>query len=309
MGRYIVRRLLSMLLVLWVIATVTFVLMNLVPGGPFASEKPLPEAIKRNIEARYRLNDPFWKRYIDYMGNILRWDLGPSFKYEGRTVNDIINSGFPVSAVLGVTSVALALLLGIPAGILAALKQNKWPDTLAMLAATIGVSVPSFIMATFLMYVFAYKLRWLPAALWGRPSQVILPALALAGFPAAFFARLTRASMLEVLGEDFIRTAYAKGLSTPAVMVRHALKCALIPVFSYLGPLLAQIMTGSFVIEKIFAIPGLGQHYVTSIYNRDYTVILGITVFYSILLVTLNFLVDLGYVLLDPRIKLAEPSS
>ena len=303
MFKSIVGRIVSMLLVLWVIITVTFVLMHAIPGGPFTAEKALPEAVMKNIEARYRLNDPLPKQYVDYWANLLRGDLGPSFKYESRSVNEIIAEGFPVSAELGLVAVSLSVLIGIPAGMAGALYQNRWPDHLVMLLATVGISVPSFILATLLIFCFALWLRIFPAAMWGAPEYVILPALALAGMPTAFIARLTRSSMLEVLAQDYIRTARAKGIAPLTILWRHALKNALLPVVTYLGPMIAAIFTGSFVIESIFAIPGLGRHFVTSIYNRDYTVILGITVFYSALLVLMNFLVDLAYLWLDPRIK------
>lgn len=301
---FIVRRFMSTLVVLFVIITATFLLMHSIPGGPFTAERNLPPAVLKNIEERYHLNDPLGKQYFDYLTNMLQGDLGPSFKYESRTVNEIITEGFPVSAELGALSVGLAVLLGIPAGIISALKHNQWPDYLAMFLGTIGISVPNFILSTLLIYIFALKLELLPAAMWGGPEYMVLPAFALAGLPTAFIARLTRSSMLEVLGQDYIRTARAKGLTKWLIVCRHALKNALIPVVTYLGPLIAAVFTGSFVIETIFAIPGLGRHFVTSIYNRDYTVILGVTVFYSALLVFLNFLVDLAYVWLDPRIKL-----
>ncbi len=304
MFKSIVGRILSMVLVLWVIITVTFVLMHAIPGGPFTAEKALPEAVMKNIEARYRLNDPLPKQYVDYWANLLKGDLGPSFKYESRTVNEIIAEGFPVSAELGLIAVSFSVLIGIPAGMAGALYQNRWPDHLVMLLATVGISVPSFILATVLIYIFALWLQLLPAAMWGSPEYVILPALALAGMPTAFIARLTRSSMLEVLAQDYIRTARAKGIAPFKILWLHALKNALLPVVTYLGPMIAAIFTGSFVIESIFAIPGLGRHFVTSIYNRDYTVILGITVFYSALLVVMNFLVDLAYLWLDPRIKM-----
>lgn len=304
MFKQAVGRFLSMLLVLWVIVTATFVLMHAIPGGPFTAEKALPEAVLKNIEARYHLNDPLPKQYMDYLGNLLRGDLGPSFKYESRTVNEIIAESFPVSAELGLVAVSLSVLIGIPAGMAGALYHNRWPDHLVMLLATFGISVPSFILATVLIYVFALWLNLLPAAMWGSPEFVVLPAIALAGMPTAFIARLTRSSMLEVLTQDYIRTARSKGLPQLIILCRHALKNALLPVVTYLGPMIAAIFTGSFVIESIFAIPGLGRHFVTSIYNRDYTVILGITIFYSAILVFMNFLVDLTYVWLDPRIKI-----
>lgn len=301
---YSVKRFLSMLLVLLVIITATFVLMHSIPGGPFTYERNLPPAVMKNIEERYHLNDPLWKQYLDYLKNIATGDLGPSFKYESRTVNEIIAESFPVSVQLGAVAVSISVAIGIPVGIISALRQNQLPDYIAMLLGTIGISVPNFILATLFIYVFALKLDLLPAAMWGGFEFMILPALSLAGLPTAFIARLMRSSMLEVMAQDFIRTARAKGLASFVIIYRHALKNALIPVVTYLGPLIAAIFTGSFVIETIFAIPGLGRHFVTSIYNRDYTVILGITVFYSTLLVFLNFLVDLAYVFLDPRIKL-----
>ncbi len=304
MLQYTFSRFVSMLLVLFIITTATFLLMHAIPGGPFTAEKNLPEAVLKNLKERYHLNDPLWKQYGDYLANVARGDFGPSFKYEARTVNDIIAESFPVSAELGMTAVLIAVIVGIPMGVVAALRQNRWPDYLCMFTATIGISVPGFILATLFIYYFALKLELFPAAMWEGPEFVVLPAVALAAFPMAFIARLTRSSMLEVLGQDFIRTARAKGLSAFAIVWRHALKNALIPVVTYLGPLIAAILTGSFVIESIFAIPGLGRHFVTSIYNRDYTVILGITIFYSTFLVFLNFLVDVAYAWLDPRIKL-----
>jgi oligopeptide transport system permease protein len=280
--------------------------MHAIPGGPFKKEKALPPAVQRNIEERYKLNDPLWKQYTDYLKNLVRGDLGPSFKYLGRSVNDIIRDGFPVSATLGAWAILFALVVGVPAGIISALNQNKWQDNVVMAIAIIGVSVPNFVIATLLMYVFAVKLRWLPVAMWGTPKHVILPMIALAGFPAAFFARLMRSSTLDVLSQDYIRTARAKGLSWYAVVVKHVVKNAILPVVTYLGPLIAGILTGSFVVENIFAIPGLGRYYVTSIYNRDYTTIMGVTIFYSAFLVLLNFLVDIAYGWIDPRIKLVK---
>lgn len=302
--KYTLNRLISLVIVLLVIITVTFILMHSVPGGPFTDERNLPEAVMRNIAERYHLNDPLWKQYIDYLKNILTGDFGPSFKYEDRSVNAIIAEGFPVSAILGSAAVALALLIGIPAGIIAALKQQKWEDYTVMFGATLGVSVPNFVIASLLVYVFALQLDIFPAALWEGPESLVLPAISLAAMPTAIIARLTRSSMLEVLSQDYIKTAKAKGLSDFTIIWRHALKNSLMPVITYLGPLIAGVFTGSFVIESIFAIPGLGKYFVTSIYNRDYTVILGVTIFYSFILVFLNFLVDMTYQFLDPRIKL-----
>lgn len=304
MTRYILRRLVSSVLAVFFVASITFFLMHAIPGGPFASEKEVPPEIQKNLEERYHLNDPLWKQYVDYLGNLVHWDLGPSFKYEGTTVNEIINKSFPVSASLGAMAVSFSLVVGISAGIIAALNHNKWPDYLAMLLSTVGFAVPSFILAGVLMYVFALKLQLLPAALWGTPQQAILPALALSGMPTAVIARFMRSSLLEVMQQDYIRTARAKGLAQRMVVYRHALRNAMMPIITYMGPLVASIFTGSFVVESIFAIPGLGQYFVSSISNRDYTVILGVTVFYSIFLVIMNLLVDLAYIWVDPRIKL-----
>ncbi|HHW15512.1 MAG TPA: ABC transporter permease [Firmicutes bacterium] len=306
MLRYVLRRFFSIILVLWVVATGTFILMHAIPGGPFTTEKQLPPGIMKNIEERYHLNDPLWKQYLDYMKGIVTWNLGPSFKYEGRTVNDIINEGFPVSAQLGALAIIAALVLGIPLGVIAALNRGKWVDNFVMVLGTIGYSVPSFIMATLLMVVFAVWLRWLPAAMWGTWKQAIMPTICLMFLPMAFIARMTRSSMIEVLEQDYIRTARAKGLSERAVIYRHALKNAIMPVVSWVGPLAAGLLTGTFVVEFIFAIPGLGRHFTTSIYNRDYTVIMGTTVFYSIWLVLFNFVVDILYGFLDPRIKYVD---
>lgn len=306
MLNYLIKRIGNSIIVLWVVMTVTFFLMHAIPGGPFTAEKSLPPAVKANIEARYKLNDPLLTQYKDYLANVIRGDLGPSFKYVGRSVNDIIAESFPVSLELGVESIFLALLVGVPAGVLAAYRRSRWPDRAVNLLTTLGVAVPSFVLSALLVELFAMRLGWLPAAMWNSWASRILPSVALAAMPMAFITRLTRSSMLDVLGQDYIKTAKAKGLSTGAVLFRHALPNALIPVVTYLGPMAAGILTGSFVIETIFAIPGLGSYFVTSIYNRDYTVILGITLFYSAIVIFMNMLVDLIYPLLDPRIKLGE---
>ena len=306
MLNYLIKRIGNSIIVLWVVMTVTFLLMHAIPGGPFTAEKSLPPAVKANIEARYKLNDPLLTQYKDYLANVVRGDLGPSFKYVGRSVNDIIAESFPVSLELGVESIFLALLVGVPAGVLAAYRRSRWPDRAVNLLTTLGVAVPSFVLSALLVEFFAMRLGWLPAAMWNSWASRILPSVALAAMPMAFITRLTRSSMLDVLGQDYIKTAKAKGLSTGAVLFRHALPNALIPVVTYLGPMAAGILTGSFVIETIFAIPGLGSYFVTSIYNRDYTGILGITLFYSAIVIFMNMLVDLIYPLLDPRIKLGE---
>lgn len=303
---YIIKRVFNAVLVLWVVITITFGLMHAIPGGPFTVEKSLPPVVLKSIEERYKLNDPLYKQYGDYLANLVRGDLGPSFKYPGRSVNDIIKDGFPVSFQLGMEAVLIAVIIGIPAGILAAVKQGKWQDHVVNFCTTLGVAVPSFVVAALLIYVLSTKLYLLPSAMWEGWQYQIMPALALSGMPMSFIARLTRSSMLDVLGQDYIKTARAKGLSRLTVLFKHALPNSLIPVITYIGPMAAGILTGSFVIESIFAIPGLGQYFVTSIYNRDYTVILGVTIFYSVIVIVLNMLVDLIYPLLDPRIKIGS---
>lgn len=306
MFSYLIKRLANAVLVLWVVTTVTFFLMHAIPGGPFDQEKSLPPAVKANVEARYNLHAPLIEQYTDYLSNVVQGDLGPSFKYPGRTVNEIIADSFPVSCELGIESILLALVIGIPAGVWAAISRNGWQDRLINLGTTLGIAVPGFVLAALMVHIFAMKLGWFPAAMWDGPANRVLPALALAAMPMAFITRLTRSSMLDVLGQDYIKTARAKGLSRATVMFKHALPNAIMPVVTYLGPMTASILTGSFVIESIFAIPGIGSYFVTSIYNRDYTVILGITIFFSALIILMNMLVDMVYPLLDPRIKLGE---
>lgn len=301
---YLIKRVLGAIVVIWAIITITFGLMHAIPGGPFTQERKLPSAVMENIEERYHLNDPLWTQYLDYVKEAAVLDLGPSYKYPGRTVNDIIAETFPVSAVLGLISLCLAVSIGVLAGLAAAWYKNRWLDYILMLGATLGVSIPSFIIAALLIQAFAFWWPVLPAAMWKGPSYVVLPALALAAHPTAFVMRLTRSSVLDALGQDYIRTARSRGVSTYALLCRHALRNALLPVVSYIGPLAASLLTGSFIVESIFAIPGLGRYFVTSIYNRDYTVILGITIFYSVLIMVMNLVVDLIYPLLDPRIAL-----
>lgn len=306
---YIIKRFINSILVLWIVITITFFLMHAIPGGPFTAEKSLPPYVLHSIEERYKLNDPLYKQYEDYLYNLVQGDLGPSFKYPGRSVNDIIADGFPVSCKLGLEAIFIAIIIGIPAGIIAGVKQHKWQDKIVNFFTTLGVAVPSFVVAALLIYIFSTKLHLLPAAMWNGWRHEILPALALSGMPMSFIARLTRSSILDILTQDYIKTARAKGLSWKMVLIKHALPNSLIPVITYLGPMTAGILTGSFVIESIFAIPGLGQYFVTSIYNRDYTVIMGVTIFYSVIIIILNMAVDLLYPLLDPRIKLGKETS
>lgn len=304
MGNYILRRIISACFVLWMVITITFFLMHAVPGGPFTEEKSLPPEVLTVIEERYNLNAPLFTQYTNYLENVISFDLGPSYKYPGRTVNEIISESFPISAMLGASGLLIAVSFGVLAGTFTAWRMNTWVDYSLMLAATLGVSVPSFIVATLLIYVFGFMWPILPVAGWRGPLSVVLPAFALASHPMAFITRLTRSSLLEVLNQDYIKTARSKGVHMSRLIFKHALRNALLPVVSYIGPLAAGLLTGSFVIENIFAIPGLGRNFVLGIYNRDYTVILGITIFYSFLVVLLNLIVDLVYPLLDPRITL-----
>ncbi|MBN8199132.1 MULTISPECIES: ABC transporter permease [Bacillaceae] len=305
MAKYIGKRLVYMLLSLWMIVTATFFFMRIAPGNPFASEKKLPPEIEANLNAHFGLDKPWYAQYWEYLVRIVNWDFGPSFKYKSQTVNDLINEGFPVSFLLGMEAIFIAVAVGVLLGIIAALKHNRWPDYTAMIVAVLGISVPSFIMASFLQYFLAIKMGIFPVARWESFMHTVLPAVALASTPMAFIARLTRSSMLEVLANDYIKTAKSKGLSRGVITVKHTVRNALLPVVTYMGPLTAGILTGSFVIERIFGIPGLGAHFVTSINNRDYTVIMGVTVFYSILLLVSILLVDIAYGIIDPRIKLA----
>lgn len=306
MWYYLFRRLLYALAALLIVVTVTFLFMHAIPGGPYQREKALPEAVRRNIEARYKLDQPLFMQYIDYLSHLVKGDLGPSFRYRGQTVNDIIRTRFPISLQLGGAAIFIALALGFPAGILAARHQNRGVDYIIMFFSTTGIAVPGFVIGTLLMYYLSYRWRLLPSAMWGSPEQVIMPAIALAGLPAAFIARLTRSSMLEVLSRDYIKTAVAKGLTPRRILWVHAVKNAIIPVLTYLGPLTAGILTGTFIVENIFAVPGLGKYFVTSIFNRDYTVILGVTIFYCALLIFTNLLVDLAYPFFDPRIQIGH---
>ncbi len=300
---YLVRKLAIAVSTLFFVVTLTFVLMKSIPGDPFLQEQAIPEEIMKSLYAHYGLDQPVYIQYGKYLKGIVTWDLGPSFKYEGRTINDIIRDGFPISLSLGLFALVLAVVWGIFWGSVAALFRGKWQDRFAMVIAVVGMSVPSFIMATFLQYIFGMKLGLLPIARWGDFWHMILPAMALASFPSAFIARLTKTSMTEVLAKEFIITARSKGLSTFEIWKGHVLKNSLLPIISYLGSLTANIFTGSFVVEKIFGIPGLGCWFVNSISNRDYTIIMGLTIFYSSLLMITIFIADLLFFLLDPRIK------
>ncbi len=288
---------------LFMVVSLTFFLIHTIPGDPFADEEVIHEEILKALKHHYGLDKPLHVQYVQYFKNLLHGNLGLSFKYQGRTANDIIGQGFPISLTLGLEALFIAIPLGILLGSVAAVSRGRWRDGVTMIIAVIGISVPSFILATLLQYLFAMQLDWFPVARWGSVSQSILPALALAALPTAMIARLTRSSMVEVLQQDYILTAKAKGLSSFQLIFKHALRNALLPVVTYLGPLSANVLTGSFVVEKIFGIPGLGQWFVLSVANRDYTLIMSLTIFYSAILMVSVFIVDLVYSLMDPRIK------
>ncbi|HSO28092.1 MAG TPA: ABC transporter permease [Anaerolineales bacterium] len=336
MAKYVIRRILGFIPVLFTITLFTFVLMRAIPGGPFdfAGDKSLPPQVVANIEAKYHLDWPLWKQFLSYLigdellggdgasKGVIRGDLGPSLRYRSQSVNDIIATTFPISAQLGFMAVLLALLIGIPAGTIAALKQNSWMDYSATFAAVFFLSIPNLVLAPILIWIFALRLGWFPVASWGakppfllgflpRPDQLnanfflhaALPVFALGTASSAQIARLTRASLLQVIREDYIRTARAKGLHERVVIAVHALKNGLIPVVTVLGPMFAAVVTGTFVVEQIFGINGMGKHFVQSVGNRDYQVITGVTLLYGIILVIANLIVDISYAWLDPRIR------
>ena len=307
MLRVIIRRLISLVPTLFLIVTFSFFIMKVAPGGPFSSERNLPPEVLANINREYHLDEPIFKQYVRYLGNMLRGDLGPSFRYKDYTVNDLIGNTMPNSLILGITALCSALFFGLLVGIISAVKRNSIADYAAMSIAVIGISVPLFVVGPLLMLLFAIKLKWLPTSGWitGRQGlkTLIMPALALSLPYFAYIARLSRASILDVLRSDYIRTAYAKGLSYPVVLFKHALKGTMLPIISYLGPAFAGIITGSVVIEKIFLVPGLGTFFVQSALNRDYTLIMGTVIMYSIILILMNFIVDILYAVIDPRIS------
>ncbi|WP_141433238.1 ABC transporter permease [Bacillus sp. 03113] len=304
MKTYLMRRLLAMIVTLWIIITLTFFLMHWIPGSPFNEERSTNETVQRNLMSYYHLDEPLYIQYLLYMKSALTFDFGPSIKQSSQTVNDMLGRGFPVSFELGMVTLVVAIVSGIILGIIAALKHNGIIDYLAMTIAVLGISIPNFVMATFLIQQFAVNWPIFPAATWTSWKHMVLPTIALATGPMAIIARLTRTSMLEVLTQDYIKTARAKGLTPVKIVFKHALRNALLPVVTLLGALAASILTGTFVIEKIFAIPGMGKYFVESINNRDYPVIMGTTVFYSTFLIIMLFLVDIAYGILDPRIKL-----
>lgn len=306
MTKFLLKKIIILIVSLFMVATLTFALMQMIPGDPFTQEKAVPEEILKAMYRHYGLDQPWYVQYWRYIKGLATFDLGPSFKYQGRTVSEIIREGFPVSMTLGLEALLLSIFSGIGLGCIASLKHLKWQDHFTMVLAVLGISVPSFILATFLQYFFAMKLDLLPVARWGSFDHSILPAIALAALPTAFIARLTRSNMVEIMQQDYIQTAQSKGLNSFQIVLRHCLRNALLPIVTYLGPLTTAILTGSFAVEKIFGIPGLGQWFVMSITNRDYTVIMGTTVFYSAILMLSVFLVDVLYCFIDPRIQLID---
>lgn len=304
MTSYVLRRLLGVGPLLVLIALFAFLFMRTAPGGPFDQERALPAQIEASLRAQYHLDEPLLEQFGRYLGDIVRGDLGPSFRYRNRSVNEIIAQSAPVSLTLGVVAMAFALVLGIAAGVVSAVREHTWVDHTAMAVAMAGICIPNFVLGPLLILVFVFSFKLLPPAGWGALEHLILPALTLGAIRAATIARLTRGGMLEALEQDFVRTARAKGLAEQVVALRHALKVAILPVVSYLGPAMAATLTGSVVVERIFLVPGLGTFFVQSALNRDYTVAMGAVLFYSTLLIFLNLAVDIAYTRLDPRVEL-----
>jgi oligopeptide transport system permease protein len=304
MLRFFASRLLQSLLALIIIITATFFMLRFVPGGPFTSEKAVTPEILRNLEAHYGLDQPLWKQYFDYLGSLAQGDFGPSFKYPNRTVNEILADKLPVSLELGFLSLLVALLIGLPLGILAAVRRNTWVDYVGSSFGMVGISIPTFVVGPLLVLAFAIHLGWFNASGWYSPIDRVLPCLVLGIAYAAPISRLTRGGMLEVLSQDFIRTARAKGASELRVVLRHSLKGGLLPVVSFLGPAIAGILTGSFVIETIFQIPGIGREFVNSAFNRDYTLVLGTVILYAVLIMALNLAADVVQAWMNPKVRL-----
>lgn len=303
MFKYVIKRALLAILTIFLVATITFFIMYLVPGGPFLSEKAPSQATLDALNAKYGLDKPLIIQYKNYIVNLIQGDLGPSLKQRGRTVNDIIANGFPVSARLGGISILIAFFIGVPMGCIAALKRGKWLDNCIILLSSAGVAVPSFVISTVLMYLLSVKLGLLPTYGLASFKNYIMPLIALTFYPISYITRLMRSSMLDVMGQDYMRTARAKGLSQSVVLFKHALRNAITPVVTFLGPLLAYTLTGSFVVEKIFTIPGIGREFISSTINRDYPMIMGLTIFLAALIIIMNMIVDIINKYIDPRIQ------
>ncbi len=306
--QYLIKKSLILLISLWCVVTGTFFLMHAIPGDPFIGDRVIPKEVLSSLHAYFGLDQPLYIQYFKYLKGLLHGELGPSIVYQGRSVNQFIAEGFPISARLGLQALFLAVPSGIFLGVWAALKRGSFQDRLAMIISTLGVSIPNFVLATLLQYVLCVKLHLFPVARWGGFEHTVLPTLALAALPTAFIARLTRSNMIEVLQQDYIQTALSKGLPLSRACIRHGLRNAFLPVIAYLGPVTSGIVTGSFMIEKIFAIPGLGQWMIQSIHGRDYPMIMGLTVFFSSFLITTMFFVDVLYTIFDPRIRLVKES-
>jgi oligopeptide transport system permease protein len=300
---YVTRRLLWIIPVLFAVSVITFALMHAVPGGPWAREKQLPDAVEHRLNAQYGLDLPVYEQYVRWAAGFVTGNLGPSYRYQDRTVNDIVSDGFMVTVQLGLMAFFLSVIVGIPLGIIAALGHNRWPDYLTTSVSIIGIATPSFILAIMLIIVFSVQLGWFPTGGWKGPETWVLPTIALAGFPIAVIARYTRASMLEVTRKDYIRTAHSKGIKDQAVVSRHMIRNALIPVVTILGPTLAFLVTGSFIIERVFNIPGMGQFYLNAISQRDYSLLMAMTMLYAFAVAFLNVVVDILYAYIDPRIR------
>ena len=297
-------RVLQAIPVLLIVSLFTFLMIRAAPGGPFDEDRNVSPEVIKNLNERYHLNDPLWKQYIDYMSNVLQGDFGPSFKYPSHTVNDLIAAGFPATLELSLYAILFALILGLFAGVIAALKKNSFQDYIPMSTAMIGICMPTFVLGPILLLIFGIWLGWLPVAGWGEiPGDKVLPSVTLGFAYAAYIARISRGGMLEVLSQDYIRTAHAKGLSNTRIVLVHALRGGITPVVSFLGPAVAGLLAGSFVVESIFQIPGLGRFYVMAAFNRDYTMILGCTIFFSFLIILFNLLSDIVLVWLNPKLR------
>ncbi|GED71274.1 peptide ABC transporter permease [Brevibacillus reuszeri] len=308
MAGYIVKRLFASILTMFVLVTITFFLMHAVPGGPFspAEERKVPKSVMEKMEAKFGLNEPVGVQYVNYLKSIAQGDLGFSFKQSDVTVNELISRGFPVSAKVGLVAIVLALIIGMLLGITSAIKRGKWADWASMIFATVGISIPNFVLTVLMLFLFAVVLKLLPTYGLSSWKHYILPVVGLAFGPIAYIARLMRSSMLEVMRQDYILTARAKGVPEYRVIFKHALKNAIIPIVTYLGPLVAALLTGSFIVERVFSIPGIGRDFVTGISDRDYSVILGLTVFLGLFIIIANFIVDILYAVIDRRVKIEE---
>jgi oligopeptide transport system permease protein len=304
MGRYILQRAIYMIITLWVIITITFFLMNLLPGSPLSNEDRIPPELKEQILREYGLDQPLPVRYVQYLGGLLQGNLGISYQYDGRSVTELISQGFPASFHIGFQALVLGVLLGVILGSIAALRRGTWVDNGATMLAVLGYSIPSFVLATLLSYYVGVKWGILPPGLWGSWEHSVLPSLALSGLVVAQISRYIRTEMLEVLGQDYMKTAKAKGLSQRVIIVRHALRNSLIPAITILGPLAVNLLTGTLVVERIFSVPGMGELFVNSIVTNDYTAIMGVTIFYSFLIILSMFIVDVLYGVIDPRIRI-----